>query len=79
MCSAMRSSSMSKVRAAPSRTWKWASEMPKLATRQRCRKIADEQLFYLMSRGLTQEQAMGMVVNGFIETRYPHVADGVCR
>ena len=30
-------------------------------------KIADEQLFYLMSRGLTQEQAMGMVVNGFIE------------
>jgi Fe-S cluster assembly protein SufB len=30
-------------------------------------KIADEQLFYLMSRGLSQEQAMGMVVNGFIE------------
>src|SRR5687767_11390811 len=30
-------------------------------------KIADEQLFYLMSRGLSSEQAMGMVVNGFIE------------
>ncbi len=30
-------------------------------------KVADEQLFYLMSRGLTQEQAMGLVVNGFIE------------
>lgn len=30
-------------------------------------KIADEQLFYLMSRGLTAEQAMGMIVNGFIE------------
>jgi len=30
-------------------------------------KIADEQLFYLQSRGLSQEQAMGMVVNGFIE------------
>jgi Fe-S cluster assembly protein SufB len=30
-------------------------------------KVADEQLFYLMSRGLTEEQAMGMVVNGFIE------------
>src|SRR3954467_6044611 len=30
-------------------------------------KIADEQLFYLMSRGLSEEQAMGMVVNGFIE------------
>jgi len=30
-------------------------------------KVADEQLFYLMSRGLSAEQAMGMVVNGFIE------------
>jgi len=30
-------------------------------------RIADEQLFYLMSRGLSQEQAMGMIVNGFIE------------
>ncbi len=30
-------------------------------------KIADEQLFYLMSRGLSEEQAMGMIVNGFIE------------
>ena len=30
-------------------------------------KVADEQIFYLMSRGLSQEQAMGMIVNGFIE------------
>ncbi|MDP9185517.1 MAG: Fe-S cluster assembly protein SufB [Actinomycetota bacterium] len=30
-------------------------------------KVGDEQLFYLMSRGLTEEQAMGMIVNGFIE------------
>ncbi len=30
-------------------------------------KVADEQLFYLMSRGLSEEQAMGMIVNGFIE------------
>jgi Fe-S cluster assembly protein SufB len=30
-------------------------------------KIGDEQLFYLMSRGLSQDQAMGMIVNGFIE------------
>ncbi len=30
-------------------------------------RVADEQLFYLMSRGLSEEQAMGMVVNGFIE------------
>ena len=30
-------------------------------------KVADEQLFYLKSRGLTEEQAMGLIVNGFIE------------
>ena len=31
-------------------------------------RIADEQLFYLMSRGLSEEQSMGMIVNGFIES-----------
>jgi Fe-S cluster assembly protein SufB len=30
-------------------------------------KVADHQLFYLMSRGLTEEQSMSLVVNGFIE------------
>ena len=30
-------------------------------------KVGDDQLFYLMSRGLSEEQAMGMIVNGFIE------------
>jgi len=30
-------------------------------------KVADEQIFYLMTRGLTEEQAAGMIVNGFIE------------
>ena len=30
-------------------------------------KIGEEQIFYLMSRGLTGEQAMQMVVSGFIE------------
>jgi Fe-S cluster assembly protein SufB len=30
-------------------------------------KIGDDQLFYLMSRGLSEGQAMGMIVNGFIE------------
>ncbi len=30
-------------------------------------KIEDEQLFYLMSRGLTEEEATSMVVSGFIE------------
>jgi Fe-S cluster assembly scaffold protein SufB len=30
-------------------------------------KVGDDQLFYLMSRGLSESQAMGMIVNGFIE------------
>ena len=30
-------------------------------------KVSDEQLFYLMSRGLSKEQAMQMIVLGFIE------------
>ncbi|MCC7022840.1 MAG: Fe-S cluster assembly protein SufB [Thermomicrobiales bacterium] len=30
-------------------------------------KVAEEQIFYLMSRGLTEEEAMSMIVNGFIE------------
>ena len=30
-------------------------------------KVGEEQLFYLMSRGLNEEQAMSMVVSGFIE------------
>jgi Fe-S cluster assembly protein SufB len=30
-------------------------------------KVGDEQLFYLMSRGIPEAEAMGMIVNGFIE------------
>lgn len=30
-------------------------------------KISQDQIFYLMSRGLTEEQATQMIVNGFIE------------
>jgi Fe-S cluster assembly protein SufB len=30
-------------------------------------KVGDEQLFYLMSRGIPETDAMGMIVNGFIE------------
>jgi Fe-S cluster assembly protein SufB len=46
-------------------------------------KVADEQLFYLQSRGLSEEQAMSMVVNGFIEPpasrrRTPLPMDSVC-
>jgi Fe-S cluster assembly protein SufB len=30
-------------------------------------RVGDDQLFYLMSRGLSETEAMGMIVNGFIE------------
>ena len=30
-------------------------------------KIAEEQLFYLMSRGMTEAEAASMIVTGFIE------------
>jgi len=30
-------------------------------------KVSEEQLFYLMSRGLTEDEAMAMIVRGFIE------------
>ena len=33
----------------------------------RVSKIGEEQLFYLMSRGLSEEDASTMIVNGFIE------------
>src|SRR6185503_13698177 len=29
--------------------------------------VGDEQLFYLMSRGLSEDEASAMIVNGFIE------------
>ncbi|MFP3948275.1 MAG: SufD family Fe-S cluster assembly protein, partial [Longimicrobiales bacterium] len=30
-------------------------------------KVGDEQLFYLMSRGMDEEEAMALIVRGFIE------------
>ena len=30
-------------------------------------KVSEDQLFYLMSRGLSEDEAMGMIVRGFVE------------
>jgi Fe-S cluster assembly protein SufB len=30
-------------------------------------KISDEQVFYLMSRGHTEDESMALIVNGFFE------------
>ena len=36
-------------------------------TRRSVSKVSDDQLFYLMSRGMEQDEAMAMIVRGFIE------------
>lgn len=46
------------------RIWENESSLEHEAT---VSKVGEEQLFYLMSRGLSEEQARAMVVNGFIE------------
>ncbi len=38
-------------------------------------KVSEDQLFYLMSRGLTEDEAMAMIVRGFIEP----IAQGTAR
>ena len=30
-------------------------------------KVSEDQLFYLMQRGMTEEEAMAMIVRGFVE------------
>ena len=40
-------------------------------------KIGEEQLFYLMSRGLSEEAASTMIVNGFIDPLIKEPSDGV--
>ena len=41
-------------------------------------KIGEQQLFYLMSRGLTEEQAMAIVVSRLHRAHRARVADGIC-
>ena len=30
-------------------------------------KVSEDQMFYLMSRGMSEEEAMAMIVRGFVE------------
>jgi Fe-S cluster assembly protein SufB len=48
-------------------TMEIAEDQVKVEHEARVSKLGDEQLFYLRSRGLTDEQARLMIVNGFIE------------
>ena len=42
-------------------------------------KISEDTLFYCMQRGLSQEEAVALVVNGFVQRRAAAAADGVRR
>ncbi|CAN5329141.1 Fe-S cluster assembly protein SufB [soil metagenome] len=44
-----------------------AEERVSIGHEAKVSKVADEQIFYLKSRGLSETQAMSMIVNGFIE------------
>ena len=41
-------------------------------------KISEEQLFYLQQRGISQEDAVSLIINGFCKDVFLAVADGVC-
>ena len=40
-------------------------------------KVSEDQLFYLMSRGMTEDEAMAMIVRGFVEPIARELPDGV--
>ena len=40
-------------------------------------RVSEDQLFYLMSRGLTEDEAMAMIVRGFVEPIARELPDGV--
>ena len=41
-------------------------------------KISEEQLFYLQQRGISQEDAVSLIINGFCKDVFLAVADGIC-
>ena len=61
------SCSMRTAAATPTRRWKSATPSADLEHEASVSKIAGDQLFYLMSRGHTEAEAMGLIVNGFFE------------
>ena len=41
-------------------------------------KVSSDQLFYLMTRGFSEEEAMGLIVNGFFEPFTAVTSNGIC-
>ena len=46
----------------------WPTGSSGFGSKIRVGKISDENIYYLMSRGLSEEQAIEMIVNGFMDT-----------
>ena len=46
--------------------------------RQQLSKISDEQLYYCNQRGLNQEEAVSLIVNGFCKEVLQQLTNGVC-
>jgi Fe-S cluster assembly protein SufB len=65
--SATRCSSTRSAAPTPTRTSTSARTTCRWATRPPCRRCREDQLFYLMSRGMNEDEAMAMIVRGFVE------------
>ena len=65
--SATRCSSTRTAARTPTPTWTSARRTASIGHEATVSKVADDQIFYLMSRGLSEEEAMAMIVRGFIE------------
>ena len=65
--SATRCSSTRRAAPTPTRTSRSRKSDVEIGHEATVSKVGEEQLFYLMSRGLTEAEAMRMIVNGFIE------------
>ena len=58
---------MSSAAPTPTRMWTCAKMTFPMAHEATVSKVSEDQLFYLMSRGLSEDEAMGMIVRGFVE------------
>ena len=56
-----------------------AHPRPRWSTRPPPRKVSDEQIFYLQQRGISEEDAVNLIVNGFCKDVFQQAPDGVRR
>jgi hypothetical protein len=61
----------------PSRTSRSRTGPRRSSTRPRPRKISDDQLFYCLQRGISEEDAVSLIVNGFCKDVFKRAPHGV--